>query len=425
MAASPPIYFYDVPPCAREVPFHLVAQVEDGEAGAEALRPAERLHLRGMLQHMLAVERHLEREHRVSSPEEASLFYVPAYFPLLFWLDQRVTDPEHAPHLACVKETLARMSELPFLLRNAGYDHLLLYGYEYPHWKRLNHLVLDTYSPFMGNALLLSVSFWSQGRRAALFGGGLYPLLRVIPLPYYAAWDCSHQAELLTSPRDIVVSFVGSLKNNPPHFVFRERLYLSAAVERPELANDSRVFVQLFPSDDERRHAFARDFIADRASLYTRSHFCLVMPGDGNTAGRVFDVMVSGCVPVLFFHPDTYPVLPFSTKIPWADITLAHSVANEDDVAVALARVLAVPAAEREEYRRRTIEHAPLVALALNSCPPSARSALSLISEELSDRTRLLFGTLFPGVRVMPPPTNASDWLRWGPAGTPSDAFVK
>ncbi|MEM8934531.1 MAG: hypothetical protein AAGE94_25280, partial [Acidobacteriota bacterium] len=59
---------------------------------------------------------------------------VSSTFPLLFWLDQRAPLPEAAPHLACVNATLASLAAQPFLARRAGYDHLILYGYEYPHW---------------------------------------------------------------------------------------------------------------------------------------------------------------------------------------------------------------------------------------------------------------------------------------------------
>ncbi|CAE8613715.1 unnamed protein product, partial [Polarella glacialis] len=285
----PSIYFYDVPRCARE-------EAQRALAEPQRLAAPEQLHLRGMMRQILAIEAHLDRWHRVASPEEASLFLVPAYFPLLFWLDQRVP-AEEAPHLLCVKETVAQIEGLPYLARNAGYDHVILYGYEYPHWKRLSHLVLDTYSPFLGNSMLVSVSFWSQGRRSALLDAGLYQLLRVVAVPYFATWDCARQDDLLQRPRQTVVAFAGSLKNKPPYFVFRERLFVAAAAARPSFeafVNDSRLLIEAFSAEDERRHIFARDYEAQRTVLYSNSHFCLAMPGDGNTAGRLFDSMVSG-----------------------------------------------------------------------------------------------------------------------------------
>ncbi|CAK0875884.1 unnamed protein product [Prorocentrum cordatum] len=132
-------------------------------------------------------------------------------------------------------------------------------GYEYPHWKRLPHLQLENYSPRLGNALLLAASLWNQGRREALLGGGLHQLGRVIEVPYFAAWDCRRAEALRTAARDVAVAFVGSLKHRPPHFVFRERLLVSAAARRPALANDTRLSLEFFAADDESRHVFARD----------------------------------------------------------------------------------------------------------------------------------------------------------------------
>ncbi|CAJ1439788.1 unnamed protein product [Effrenium voratum] len=91
----PAIFAYEVPACARDVAYlhHLPAP--------------EQLHLTGMLQQITAIEEHLKQHHLVEQPEEAELFWVPAYFPLLFWLDQRTEDPEQAPFLQCVREVPA------------------------------------------------------------------------------------------------------------------------------------------------------------------------------------------------------------------------------------------------------------------------------------------------------------------------------
>jgi len=421
------IYFHDVPTCAREeAERHVLGEHTVDEIncvagptcnGTAQMPVAHRLHLRGMLRQISAVDALLQ-EHRVADPREALLFYIPAFFPLLFWLGQDTSPmrPQQNPHLSCINETLIRIGRSPWFARRAGYDHLIVYGYEYPHWKRLDHLVLDSYSPFVGNMLVLTVSFWSQGRRAALHNAGLYALLRMVVIPYFTIWDCGREAELLQRQRDIAVAFMGSLKNDVPYFVFRERLFVSATVTHPRFANDASIYIEMFPADDALRSRFARDYEHNRAALYARSRFCLVMPGDGNTAGRLFDVMVAGCVPVLLFHPDSYPVLPFTRHIPWSEIAVSEPVANEFDVAVVLERLLTMPRAESEAYRRQTVAYAPLVALGLTRCEPGAPSALSLIATELRDRVRLLRTAMMPALETSPRPTQESHWLLWGPA---------
>ena len=61
---------------------------------------------------------------------------------------------------------------------------------------------------------LFQVGFWSQGRRSGALAAGLYPLLRIVPVPYYAAWDCRLKDDLLARERPITVAFAGSIKEH-------------------------------------------------------------------------------------------------------------------------------------------------------------------------------------------------------------------
>eukprot|EP00434_Breviolum_minutum_P017297 symbB.v1.2.015267.t1/scaffold1131.1/size136176/3 len=92
------------------------------------------------------------------------------------------------------------------------------------------------------------------------------------------------QEDLLERQRDVVVAFAGSIKDKPPYFVFRERLLVAGAVERVFL-NDSRVLFEVvnpvFEAREAQRNSFARDYKAHRSELYSKSQFCLAMPGDG------------------------------------------------------------------------------------------------------------------------------------------------
>ncbi|CAK0875883.1 unnamed protein product [Prorocentrum cordatum] len=231
-----------------------------GPAGPDAARVAALA--RDAAADLRRGERHLERTHRVADPGRAALFLVPAYFPLLF--------PEGAHGLPGARAAPRvrprdRGGRREVAVRVAAHGvrprHLVRLEEQrtYPHWKRLPHLQLENYSPRLGNALLLAASLWNQGRREALLGGGLHQLGRVIEVPYFAAWDCRRAEALRTAARDVAVAFVGSLKHRPPHFVFRERLLVSAAARRPALANDTRLSLEFFAADDESRHVFARD----------------------------------------------------------------------------------------------------------------------------------------------------------------------
>eukprot|EP00435_Cladocopium_sp_Y103_P048706 s1023_g14.t1 len=139
-------------------------------------------------------------------------------------------------------------------------------------------------------------------------------------------------------------------------------------------------------------------------------------PAEGNTAGRLFDAMMLGCIPVLLFHPDSYPVLPFVSRIPWHDFAVVASMASEEQAISILQSLLDMPLAERQDRRQRTLRYAPLVALSLQNCPAEVVSALDLISMELEDKVAMIRSAVLPGMQIAAAPRNRDDWLLWGPS---------
>ncbi|CAK9076082.1 unnamed protein product [Durusdinium trenchii] len=125
--------------------------------------------------------------------------------------------------------------------------------------------------------------------------------------------------------------------------------------------------------------------------------------------------MMLGCIPVLLFHPDSYPVLPFVSRLPWEEFALVMPIATEEEAMEVLERLLSWPQEDRHTRRSRTLRYAPLVALSLQHCPGEVISALHLISLELKDKVTLLQNALLPGVQVAPPAPK-DDWLQWGPS---------
>jgi len=57
-----------------------------------------------------------------------------------------------------------------------------------------------------------------------------------------------------------------------------------------------------------------------KASLYMRSTFCLVAPGDSLITPRIFSFAAAACVPVF---PFPLKFLPFRSTIPWANLSLS------------------------------------------------------------------------------------------------------
>eukprot|EP00434_Breviolum_minutum_P017299 symbB.v1.2.015269.t1/scaffold1131.1/size136176/5 len=125
-----------------------------------------------------------------------------------------------------------------------------------------------------------------------------------------------------------------------------------------------------------------------------------------------------GCVPVLLFHPDSYPVLPFVGQIPWQDFAVVVSIATEEDAIAALQKLVEMPLPERELRRQRTLRYAPLVALKLHHCPEEVVSALDMISLELQNKVAMLRSSVLPGMQLAESPKSRDDWLLWGPSRT-------
>ena len=63
-------------------------------------------------------------EHKTENREEADWVYLPAYFPLMFWY-------ESTRSLDCIRDWFSNYDWGD----SAGYDHIINYGHEFPHWK--------------------------------------------------------------------------------------------------------------------------------------------------------------------------------------------------------------------------------------------------------------------------------------------------
>lgn len=117
----------------------------------------------------------------------------------------------------------------------------------------------------------------------------------VVPVPIAFGWDELSEG---TAGREILVFFAGS-----PNSCIRKLI-----VEQLNASADPGVFVTSHPLD--------RD---EWGTLLFRSRFCLVPDGFSSISARLYEVLMHGCVPVLFthaFHP------PFETFIDWRRLAI-------------------------------------------------------------------------------------------------------
>lgn len=137
--------------------------------------------------------------------------------------------------------------------------------------------------------------------------------------------------------RPIAVAFVGTAR---PHF--RERTMLAWGVEyaRKSINHFGKLTkISLRAGADGDRVALrstnSAKYLLD---LYQNSKFCLILPGDtGTPAKRLADVVHSGCVPVFFWHVDSYPVVPsWISRQEWERGSLFFPIANYTEAGLAL-----------------------------------------------------------------------------------------
>ncbi|CAD7941977.1 unnamed protein product [Amoebophrya sp. A120] len=410
---------------------------------------------------------------------EADWVYLPVYFPLLFWY-------ESTESLTCVREFF---QDYDFGAL-AGYDHLINYGHEFPHWKKESRVLppenrlldLNGYHLFLRNAFVLTVGHTHQGRRNFALAlspadlqhhakngttanatsrtrttgeqeqpggerppfpvqppssspagaeiahphllepgwGGLLELQRFVLHPYFVSFDCHKAYKGLVdfASRPVRVLFVGAVKHIPDTtFVFRERLYVLEAVQR-HFKGDESVYFQPVPADDGSRQQLRRKQ-DEYLLLYESARFCLVMPGDGNTAQRLFHVLTRGCVPVFVYHKDSYVVLPFEAYLQYEEFSLLYLVDSVDETAAALESVLQVSLETGQRLQKKALEAAPYLSMKLEeNCAQygTTGSAFTLLERELRDRLHWRARFLVPRGGFARPysPREHSHWVHWG-----------
>eukprot|EP00397_Hematodinium_sp_SG-2012_P056994 GEMP01070845.1.p1 GENE.GEMP01070845.1~~GEMP01070845.1.p1 ORF type:complete len:169 (+),score=29.23 GEMP01070845.1:484-990(+) len=147
---------------------------------------------------------------------------------------------------------------------------------------------------------------------------------------------------------------------------------------------------QPIPPNDMHRAEFAG--MGDwRSDLYATCRYCAIMPGDGNTAQRVFDAMAKHCVPVFLYHPDSYVVLPFLEHIPWLkEVGLHYQVDSAEGMHLAIQDLLKTPHNGWLKQQKAVRWAAPRVAMELQGCPAEQPSALTLMVADLERKKAYL-----------------------------------
>ncbi|XP_042461092.1 probable arabinosyltransferase ARAD1 isoform X2 [Zingiber officinale] len=212
-------------------------------------------------------ERLLKNVIRVNRQEEADFFYIPFFTTISYFLLERQQCK------ALYREALKWVTDQPAWQRSGGRDHIL--PVHHP-WS------FKSVRRFMKKAIWLLPDMDSTGN---WYKPGEVWLEKDLILPYVPNVDlcdaqCLHDSQ---SKRSTLLFFRGRLKRNAGGKI---RSKLAAVL------HDSEGVVMLEGSAGEAGKAAAQTGMR-------RSLFCLSPAGDTPSSARLFDAIVSGCIPVI------------------------------------------------------------------------------------------------------------------------------
>lgn len=212
-------------------------------------------------------ERLLKNVVRVHRQEEADLFYIPFFTTISFFL------LEKQQCKALYREALKWVTDQPAWKQSEGRDHIL--PVHHP-WS------FKSVRRYMKNAIWLLPDMDSTGN---WYKPGQVSLEKDLILPYAPNVDLC-DAKCLSdsqSKRTTLLFFRGRLKRNAGGKI---RAKLVA-----ELSGAAGVIIQEGTAGDAGKAAAQRGM--------RRSVFCLSPAGDTPSSARLFDAIVSGCIPVI------------------------------------------------------------------------------------------------------------------------------
>jgi len=193
-----------------------------------------------------------------------------------------------------------------------------------------------------------------------------------IPIPYSAHHSIPRPALVGAKTKQFL--FIGSLRAE------KVRSTLASVAEEPG------VFLEVtgLTSTKKRKDKGRKHLVSSYANLTQSATFCFVPRGDTPSSRRLFDAIISGCLPVII--SDAIDIhLPFSSTIPYDDF--AFRIKEDDwiqDPKVVLQQLRTVSADELQQRRTIMAKFAPYIDWL------AGENVLALIvSELLAGRQRL------------------------------------
>ncbi|RYG64523.1 hypothetical protein EON64_13805 [archaeon] len=221
---------------------------------------------------------------RTRDPSQASLFVIPYDLGLDGYMNPHTCKNRMQCSPGLVGQLTRLLDNSTYFQRHRGADHVVLWSLgQYHPWPRAG---CDLFmKEFCARCTL--TCYWMDATKAENRFVSLpfpasyhwHPAIRRLP------WDPSPTR---AAARNLTAVYLGSTQTlNPTHTKIRRAMAAQCNVSR-----DCHLFRILHSSIDTQ--------LGDLLSLYTRATFCLCPPGDDPARKALFDMVVSGCIPVIF-----------------------------------------------------------------------------------------------------------------------------
>ncbi|XP_039034107.1 probable arabinosyltransferase ARAD1 [Hibiscus syriacus] len=266
-------------------------------------------------------ERLLKNVVRVDRQEEADLFYVPFFTTISFFL------LEKQQCKALYREALKWVTYQPAWKRSEGRDHI--FPIHHP-WS------FKSVRRYVKNAIWLLPDMDSTGN---WYKPGQVSLEKDLILPYVANVDlcdanCVSESE---SKRTTLVFFRGRLKRNAGGKI-RSKLVT-------ELADAKDVVIEEGTVGEQGKAAAQKGM--------RTSTFCLSPAGDTPSSARLFDAIVSGCIPVIISDELE---LPFEGILDYRKIAIFVSSTDSVQPGWLLTYLKGISSTQIREMRKNLVE---------------------------------------------------------------------
>ncbi|XP_046563617.1 probable xyloglucan galactosyltransferase GT17 [Haliotis rubra] len=391
----PKVYIYSLPPkfnrdilnCVQNEMYPTYClHLQNGGIGKLLYREGEMgvFHTNQFSLEVILHNQLLQSRYRTMSPEEADIFYIPAYMGILRYcktpetvtqLQEELFKVIHSmPYLRQGKPHLSALAKIE--REQAAHDYPLLQN---PNCRNVTYVAIEKdfnqkYRKFLG----------LENQR-----------IIVAPYPSYVhLYNAKSAPREISSPglgkRELLMFIAAGVKSNQ----FRQRVLDQMSHRVTDVSFDQIVDVL-----KQQKQEMPIGVYLNTVECHTghanitigwmqKSVFCLQPPGDSPTRKSFYDSIQSGCIPVIFRFADQNVEYPFQRVLNYTDFTVAIDSARIERQEKIQDILIAIPKEEVKRLHQNVLKVARMlqynvIESGTSDQPRSYKDALDMIMEEV------------------------------------------